>query len=498
MRRSLVALAAVLTVAACDGFKEAMTAHVDVVARAGSQELSVERLSELLGGSRIPLSPDVARTVTNLWVDYQLLAHAAARGDSLADPKIIDQAMWAQIAQARASKWHEMVTKTFPTADSAAFQSRYNQGEVLAASHILLSTQGKTGAAKDSVRRRADALRRQLTPANFADMAKRHSDDPGSKDRGGDYGVFPRGQMVAEFDQAVLATQPGQLSPVFETQFGYHVVRRHTFAEVKDQLAQVFPQIVAQSADSAYLAGVEQGGNIKLRPNAVATTREIAKSMDKYRDDRTVIATHKAGDLTAGEMAQWISGYPQSAQLRGMLQQLPDSVAEQFIRNIVRNELVLYQADSAKVTLDSAETAEIRQEFRKLVTSVWTELGITPGALADSGKTAAERQRVASTQIEEYMDKLLADQARFVMIPPPLEDALRDAYDWKINDAGLDRAVQRAGKVRAQLDSARATERPQTQVPLGPPAGAQPPRGQPQQQPQRTRPQAPAPATKQP
>ena len=62
MKRPLVlALVACAPFVACDGFKEAMTAHVDVAARAGSQELSVTRLAELLGASKVPLRRDVVR-----------------------------------------------------------------------------------------------------------------------------------------------------------------------------------------------------------------------------------------------------------------------------------------------------------------------------------------------------------------------------------------------------------------------------------------------------
>jgi hypothetical protein len=71
-----------------------MTAHVDVAARAGSQELSVTRLAEMLGASKIPLRRDVVQTVADMWVNYQLLARAAAHNDSLNQQELIDAAMW--------------------------------------------------------------------------------------------------------------------------------------------------------------------------------------------------------------------------------------------------------------------------------------------------------------------------------------------------------------------------------------------------------------------
>src|SRR5215212_9771676 len=124
-KQVLAVVAATVALAACDGFKEAMTAHVDVVARAGSQELSVTRLSDLLGNSKVPLRKDVAKAVADLWVNYQLLGAAAARGDSLNSVKAVDQAMWAAISNARAKKWYDIVSKNFGTGDASAAESRY-------------------------------------------------------------------------------------------------------------------------------------------------------------------------------------------------------------------------------------------------------------------------------------------------------------------------------------------------------------------------------------
>src|SRR5919199_4086116 len=140
MNRSLLAVAATVAfVAGCDGFKEALTAHVDVVARAGSQELSVDRLAELLGTSRVPLSEDAARKVAEVWVNYQLLGQAAARGDSLKDPKLIENALWSMIAQQRSNKWYDTVSKRW-NVDTTASEATYNRGDILAAQHILFDT----------------------------------------------------------------------------------------------------------------------------------------------------------------------------------------------------------------------------------------------------------------------------------------------------------------------------------------------------------------------
>src|SRR5215471_20468121 len=87
--------AAGLTLTACEGLKEALTAHVDVVARAGSQELSVTRLGDLLGNAKIqvPVNHETAEVVAEIWSGFQQLAYAAAHNDSLTDHKAIDAAI---------------------------------------------------------------------------------------------------------------------------------------------------------------------------------------------------------------------------------------------------------------------------------------------------------------------------------------------------------------------------------------------------------------------
>src|SRR5690349_12943358 len=92
---ALATASLIFTLGACDGLKEALTAHVDVAAKAASQELSVTRLADLLGNAKVPvpITKENAGIVADLWVNYQLLAHAAAVGDSLNDKKAIDRAV---------------------------------------------------------------------------------------------------------------------------------------------------------------------------------------------------------------------------------------------------------------------------------------------------------------------------------------------------------------------------------------------------------------------
>jgi len=466
MKRPLVfALVACAPLVACDGFKEAMTAHVDVAARAGSQELSVTRLAELLGASKVPLRRDIVETVANLWVNYQLLARAAAHNDSLNQADVIDEAMWPATTNTRIRKWYETVAKTWATGDTAGNAADYAAGKLLAARHILFNAPPGQSPAADSALRKAQSVRAQLTSANFADMANKYNQQ-GAAGPGGDLGVFPKEQMVPEFGNALAALKPGEISQPVRSQFGYHLIRRATYDEVKDQFAQANNQTASRTAESTYVAKLNETAKVQVRPNAPAVVKAIATAPEAHRDDKTVIATSVIGDFTAARAAKWITAFPDPQRLRQQIQQAPDSQLPEFVKAVVRNELLLRQADSAKVTLDTAETNEIRRAFVGMVANTWSGLNISPNRLADSAKTTGERERLAAARVDDYVERLLTKEEQFIPIQPTLEAALHSKYDSKVNSAGIDRALERAQRLRAVADSTRAAQQPQSAVPL--------------------------------
>ena len=105
----------------------------DVAAKAGNQQLSVTRLAEILGQSQAPLEKDVARSIAELWVNYQLVGLAAAKGDSLSDPKVMEAALWSSIENIRVKKFYDAVSKGWSDQAPGTDEQRYNSGEAFAA-----------------------------------------------------------------------------------------------------------------------------------------------------------------------------------------------------------------------------------------------------------------------------------------------------------------------------------------------------------------------------
>jgi len=104
------------------------------------------------------------------------------------------------------------------------------------ARHILIKPD--TVTSDEEARRKLEEIRQQLQQgADFAELARKYSDDPGSKGLGGDLGWVGKGVMVPEFEKVMLATPEGDISEVFQSPFGWHllqVLERRTVDETDE------------------------------------------------------------------------------------------------------------------------------------------------------------------------------------------------------------------------------------------------------------------------
>jgi len=106
--------------------------------------------------------------------------------------------------------------------------SRLSNLEERRVSHILIAADAAAPAAeRDKARAKADKLLAEIkqSPQKFAELARQHSQDPGSAAKGGDLDFFARGAMVKPFEEAAFALNKGDTSNVVETEFGFHILR---------------------------------------------------------------------------------------------------------------------------------------------------------------------------------------------------------------------------------------------------------------------------------
>lgn len=158
-------------------------------------------------------------------------------------------------------------------------KARYQEPEQRRASHILIKADaGMAPAAQAEAKAKADKLLVELrqNPARFADLAKQHSQDPGSAARGGDLGNFSRDMMVKPFSDAAFSMKPGELSAVVKSDFGYHIIRLESitpgaalgFAVVKDDIVR---ELKAQEAQRKYAEIADSFSNLVYeKPESLA------------------------------------------------------------------------------------------------------------------------------------------------------------------------------------------------------------------------------------
>ncbi len=236
------------------------------------------------------------------WADYKkryqddagFKSYLERAGVSEADVK--EQLRQNQLAE----RVFNAVTATIAITDEAAsafYQqnlSAYSEPEQVRASHVLLRV-APTDAAdvKAKQKKLAEDVKKQAKGgADFAELAKKHSQDPTAQ-RGGDLGWFPHDRMVKPFDEAVFALKDDEISDVVETGFGFHVIKRTGYraASVKS-----FEEMKKRITDQ--LRARERNKTIR---GAMERWKKEAKIEIVVKGDPAVIASG-GGDLKAPGM----------------------------------------------------------------------------------------------------------------------------------------------------------------------------------------------------
>jgi peptidyl-prolyl cis-trans isomerase D len=156
---------------------------------------------------------------------------------------------------------------------------QYQMPEQVRASHILLKTDGKDEA---TVRKEAEKILQEVkSGGDFAALAKKYSEDEGSKATGGDLDYFSRGRMVPDFENVAFTLQPGQVSDLVKSQFGFHIIKvvdkrpgsTRSLDEVRPQIQE---QLSLQLADQRIS---DQAAQYASRIRTAADLEQVAREL---------------------------------------------------------------------------------------------------------------------------------------------------------------------------------------------------------------------------
>lgn len=227
------------------------------------RDLVIQKMSNLIGfvAKDISLVDDFDEKIdqAQINVGYVRINPSSVKG---ADQKSVEQFLTEK--QADVQEYYNSHKSEFATA------------EQVKARHILVKAKDKTDKAMEEALKKMKEITAGLTTDNFSDMAKKHSDDPGSKTRGGDLGFFPRGRMVPEFEKAAFESEIGKITEPVKTQYGYHVLlvdekksaSEKTLDEVKNQIAK---KLQAKEGYDVFLASLKE----KLKSQSYGEIEEL-------------------------------------------------------------------------------------------------------------------------------------------------------------------------------------------------------------------------------
>jgi len=272
------------------------------------------------------------------------------------------------------------------------------------ARHILIKTVDKTDAEKKQLLAKAQDILKQLkNGADFAELAKKDSDDTGTAPKGGDLDWFVKGQMVPEFDQAAFSLKPKEISNIVTTTYGYHIVQvlEHEQAHVKP-----FDEVKAALADDLKKQGLSE----KMQ----ALGEQVRAALEKSPASAAAIAKQFNVDLVtvtkagAGEAIPTLGVSPEiDNALNGMK---PNDVSQVLVLPANRLAVVVF---NDKIAAHASELPEVESKVRdRLIDEKAQQVAV------DKSKEAAEElkkgedfDKVAKSMKLDVTDSVLFSHA---------------------------------------------------------------------------------------
>src|SRR5262245_16334089 len=327
---------------------------------------------------------------------------------------------------------------------------QYTTPAQVRASHILLKTEGKEDAA---VKAKAEELLKQAKAgSDFAELAKKNSEDEASAKNGGDLDYFGRGRMVPEFDQAVFAMQAGQISDLVKTQYGYHIIKlvdkkvatTRTLAEVRQQITDqlAYERAQAQASDLATNMEKQVSRPADLDRVAKANGLTVSESGFFARDEPIMglgpapEVTNRAFEMNVGDVSAALRA-SRGFVFETLLQRQDPYVPKiDEVKERVRDEVVKNKARDASKQKAAEIAARLKgsADFEKAakaagVEAKTTELIARDSPIPDLGVAPAVEDAAFRLPVGEVSDAIATDNGTAVIKVVEKKEVTPD--EWK-------------------------------------------------------------------
>lgn len=336
--------------------------------------------------------------------------------------------------------------------------------ESIRASHILIQDKRDSlGNVIDSVQtyqRALEVYNKAKGGEDFAKLASEFSEDPGSKQTGGDLGYFDRRRMAQPFDSAVFTLRVGEVTGPVRSQYGWHIIKKtdekpyESFDKQKENLKNDYKRSKAFKDEyQRYVEKLRKSYNFKVTDdgfNYLKSKLDSVKTISDYNldslfsqpDRDKIIATFDDGNVKLADILNFLNvnrDYQRSALNNETLNSIINGAAEQSILN--------KRAEDAKVEKDDEYQAQLREYengllvFRVDQDELWTKVKLNDTELLsyyDANKTKYTKVDSTGHQVPKAFDEAKAEisnelqQLRFKEIEKAYIDSLKQKYPVKI------------------------------------------------------------------
>lgn len=342
-----------------------------VVARVGDEEIKVKEVVEIMSGGGYSDNLDGVKEALDHLVDFKLLLEAA-RGEGLDTTAEFRRDLNVMKENFIVRKLYEEVVVKNAEATEEELRDYFDKQklgeEQVEARHILLGyREGEGEEKREEARAKAEkVLAEARAGADFAELAKKYSEGPDAS-HGGYLGYFPRGKMVKPFEEAVFALEPGEVSDIVQTRFGFHIVkvenkRSRTFEEMREEIRTYVEQPKRQRLSRDFMKELETGAGITYNDEAIESLIVRIGRATSFKEAQAnpdfVLATYDGGEWTLSRYLDFYSDFPEdykSAPRDG------DEV-KAILKSLIRNELLIKKAKETGI--------DSRPEFEKELTQL--------------------------------------------------------------------------------------------------------------------------------
>jgi hypothetical protein len=418
----------------------------ETVARVAGWTLTTDRLAELLVLAQpFPLEEDQVATIVRHWVEMAAFAQGAVEGRSFLDDELMAETKWNEIreeilAEFRAREFAEAVQIRPEDMDSV-----YAGNEVRAVAHMLR----RAGEAATQEQRReqyawAVDVGNRLVAGSPWSEAREVNQHVESRERGG-LMLVRRDQNLPQVTEVAFALRPGELSDVFASPDGYHLLVRPRLDEVRTAFSNLLAEEEMAAAQAGYVESLAKERALAVTPGAATTMREVDADPLSHVNDPTVLAEFSGGAFTAGQAARLLHLLPE--EIRPELLEGPDWGVEDFVRQLALQELLWSHIEALGLGVSDPAMEAIREQYRSDLEGLLAALELDPEEAGDAGRGSIPPEGSVRRAFDLYLENVVARTRTLEPVPTFLAIRLLNETEWEIDPEGIRLSLETAHRL---------------------------------------------------